>query len=110
MPSAVINNGFTTGHFPLEGGVRQGDSLSPYLFIIAVEILYIKIREDNNIQGFKIDGEILQLSSFANDMTLFLQDNSSCSASVFETLELFGECSGLKVKKYLPLETVPYKM
>ena len=96
VSSAVINNGFATGHFPLERGVRQGDPLSPYLFIIAVEILALRIREDNNIQGFKIRQEILKLSSFADDMTCFLKDNSSYNA-LFETLESFGECSGLKV-------------
>ena len=76
VSSAVMNNGFTTGHFPLERGVRQGDPLSPYLFIIAIEILAIKIRQDNNIQGFKIGQEILKLSSFTDDMTCFLKDNS----------------------------------
>ena len=91
-----MNNGFTTGHFPFERGVRQSDPLSPYLFIIAIEILAIKIREDNNIQGFKIGQEILKLSSFADDMTCFLKDNSLYNA-LFETIELFGECSGLKV-------------
>ena len=96
VSSAVMNNGFTTGHFPLERGVRQGDPLSSYLFIIAIEILAIKIRQDNNIQGSKIGQEILMLSSFADDMTCFLKDNSSYNA-LFETLEFFGECSGLKV-------------
>ena len=96
VSSAVMNNGFTTGLFPLERGVRQGDPLSPYLFIIAVEILAIRIREDNNIQGFKFGHEVLKLSSFADDMTCFLKDNSSYNA-LFEALELFGECSGLKV-------------
>ena len=95
VSSAVMNNGFTTGHFPLERGVRQGDPLSLYLFI-AIEILAIKIREDNNIQGFKIRQEIFKLSSFADDMTCFLKDNSSYNA-LFETLEFFGKCSGLIV-------------
>ena len=33
--SCVINNGRSTGYFRLEQGIRQGDSLSAYLFILA---------------------------------------------------------------------------
>ena len=39
------------------------------LLIIAVEILAIKIREDNNFKGFKIGQEIFKLSSFMDDIT-----------------------------------------
>ena len=49
-----MNNGKTSGYFKLERGVRQGDPLSPYLFILAVELLAIKIRNDKDIRGFKI--------------------------------------------------------
>ena len=46
-------------------------SLSPYLFIIALEILTIKIRNDDSIKGFKIGGETTKLSLFADDVPVF---------------------------------------
>ena len=51
ISSSVINNGYTTGPFPILKGVRQGDPLSAYLVIICVEVLAISIRSDKQIQG-----------------------------------------------------------
>jgi len=76
--------------------VRQGDPLSPYLFIIALETLTIKIRNNDSIKGFKIGGETTKLSLFADDMTCFVRDKESY-ASLFAILESFGSCSGLRV-------------
>ena len=41
-----MNDGTTSNYFPLEQGVRQGDPLSPYLFIVVVETLAIAIRQN----------------------------------------------------------------
>ena len=85
VSSCVMNNGFTSGPFSLSRGVRQGDPLSPYLFILALEILAIKIRNDNNIQGIRIGEKIVKLTLFADDMTCFIKDIRSYSI-LFETL------------------------
>ena len=88
MSSCVINHGqFTSGLFSLSRGVRQRDPLSPYLFILALEILAVKIRNDNSIQGIRIGEKIVKLTLFADDMTCFIKDFRSYSI-LFETLGL----------------------
>ena len=37
--SCVINGGNTTQYFHLERGARQGDPISVYIFILALEVL-----------------------------------------------------------------------
>ena len=68
-----MSNGFTTDPFSLGRGVREGDPLSPYLFILTLETLDIRIIEDSNIWGLKIGDEVIKLSPFADDMTGILK-------------------------------------
>ena len=49
ISSCFLNNGFSTAPFPVERGVRQGDPLSAYLFIMVLEILCISIRRSKDI-------------------------------------------------------------
>ena len=74
VSSCVLNNGFATSSFAVERGVRQGDPLSAYLFIIALEVLCVNIRNSNDIRGIKVDNEEIKVSLFADDLTGFLKD------------------------------------
>ena len=46
VESEVINGGHMTNYFRVSRGVREGCSLSPLLFILCVEILAQKIRQN----------------------------------------------------------------
>ena len=70
ISSCVLNNGFSTAPFDVQRGVRQGDPLSSYLFIV-LEILTISIRSNKNVQGIMVDGEEIKLELFADDLTAF---------------------------------------
>ena len=84
--------------FKVERGVRQGDPLSPYLFIIALELLLIKIRNDSCIKGIKTDNAEVKLAAFADDLITFLHDKGS-PEHLFSTLDAFEGCCGLKLTK-----------
>lgn len=86
--SCVINNGLCCDYFNIERGVRQGDPLSPYLFVTAVEILGIAIRNKDSIKGIEINDLETKLLQFADDTTAVLSDLNSANA-LFSLLEEF---------------------
>ena len=91
-----MNNGFTADLFQVRRGVRQGDPLSPLLFILAIEILATQIRQDDNIHGVMVKNEEIKLTLFADDMTCFLNDINSY-LQLCRLLEDFYKYSGLRI-------------
>ena len=96
IESCVMNNGNKSGYFKLERSVRQGDPLSPYLFIMIIELLAIKIRNTPEIQGVQIFDQEVKLSIYADDLTGLLSNVRSVK-KMLDTLKDFGKASGLKI-------------
>ena len=96
IQSCIINNGLCSHYFKIERGVKQGDPLSSYLFVTAVEILAIAIRNQNDIKEIKINELETKLLQFADDTTVILLDLDSARA-LFALLDCFEKVSGVKL-------------
>jgi len=72
IQSCVINNGITSDYFMIERGARQGDPLSPYLVVVAVETLAIAIRQNSLVKGITIGKKETKLLQYTDDTTAVL--------------------------------------
>jgi len=108
--TSVLVNGSPTDEFPLGRGLRQGDPLSPFLFLLAAEgfnVLMESLNRANLFSGFQVGVNALTTVSHLQfeDDTLILGDKSWANIRAMRAiLLLFQSLSGLKVnfsKSYL---------
>jgi len=97
--SCIINNGHISPFFALERGLRQGCPLSPYLFILVVELLSIYIRKNKKIQGISLGKHVSKVHQYADDTFITTLNNKECIAEIFKAISKFGEISGLQLNK-----------
>ena len=57
--------------FDVKRGTRQGDPLSPCVYLICAEMLSLLIHQNKIIHGVKMLDEERLLSQFADDATFF---------------------------------------
>ena len=98
ISSCIINNGICSADINVSRRVRQGDPLSPYLLVLAIELLAIAIRQSKDIAGITIGSTEFKLNQYADDLTVTLANLKSVEA-LFMLLENFEKCSGLKVNQ-----------
>jgi hypothetical protein len=94
--SAVIHNGHLPELFLLER-VRQCDSLSPYLFILVLELLSAALNNDPLVSDVTINGSEYLLSQHADDSTLILGDDKNSLEQALNIFDCFSVCAGLRV-------------
>ena len=99
LQSSVMNGGFMTNYFEISRGVRQGCLLSPSLFILAVELLALKIRQNPNCGGIQLpNDQEVKISQFADDTTIITSSVDSLKSHL-QVIDWFGTVSGLKLNK-----------
>lgn len=97
---SVKVNGGLEGYFGASAGLRQGDPISPYLFVIAMECLNLCIskytRDTNFSYHWRCSKVQLTHLVFADDLMLFCKGDEYSIRLLFQGVNLFSRISGLK--------------
>lgn len=100
--SAVLLNGVAGKDFKCKRGVRQGDPLSPLLFVLAADLLQSVINRafyDGIIQPPfpQQDGIPFLIVQYADDTLIIMQASESQLNSLKDILQTFTSSTGLRV-------------
>ncbi|RVW35151.1 BTB/POZ and MATH domain-containing protein 4 [Vitis vinifera] len=101
----VMINGVPAGFFSNSKGLRQGDPLSPYLFVLGMEVLSNLIRravDGGFLSGCRIRGRgeeemIVSHLLFADDTIIFCEASKEQLSALSWILAWFEVASGLRI-------------
>ena len=107
----ILINGAPIENIKPTRGIRQGDPLSTYLFIICANILSCMLLDIENkglIQGIDLRKGEMPISHlfFADDILLFMKLNKQTPEKLKEVLENFCKMSGQKINDSKSVMTV----
>ncbi|CAL1408297.1 unnamed protein product [Linum trigynum] len=99
---SVLMNGSPSGFFSPSRGLRQGDPLSPLLFLLCTEGFSALLRKaitENKLEGIKVAPRAPRISHlfFADDSYLFLRGTLQECENLMVVLNEYEELSGQKV-------------
>lgn len=96
---SVLLNGNSHGYIRPERGIRQGDPLSPFLFIMCAEALVSCLNSSEvagRLNGIKLSASCPSVHHllFADDSLLLCKANLEEAQEILDCLRLYGEASG----------------
>ncbi|CAL1358706.1 unnamed protein product [Linum trigynum] len=99
---SVLMNGTPSGFFTASRGLRQGDPLSPLLFVLCTEGFAALLRQaitEKKLEGVKVAPRAPRISHlfFADDSYLFLHGSLQECENLIEVLNEYEELSGQRV-------------
>ncbi|KAJ9549144.1 hypothetical protein OSB04_021687 [Centaurea solstitialis] len=99
---SVLVNGSPTEEFSMQRGIRQGDPLAPFLFIIAMEALNVAIKDARSsgvLDGIKLpnNGPLISHFFYADDALFVGRWSARNVLNLLRILRCFHLSSGLKV-------------
>lgn len=96
---SVKINGALEGFFKAKSGLRQGDPLSPYLFVIAMEVLTACLKSATSVGDFSYHWRAKAAGVshliFADDLFLFCKGDIPSVKALMRGVEIFSLASGL---------------
>ncbi|GJW10716.1 RNA-directed DNA polymerase, eukaryota, reverse transcriptase zinc-binding domain protein [Tanacetum coccineum] len=100
--ASILVNGSPTSEFSINRGLRQGDPLSPFLFILVMEGLHNAFAEavgNGLISGININNSTINISHlfFADDVIITTDWNARDLENIIRVLHVFYLASGLKI-------------
>jgi hypothetical protein len=112
---SVLVNGSPSDFFSSSRGLRQGDPLSPLLFLLVMEVLSRMLRkmaEDGFLTGFSVGRDVsISHLLFADDSILFCDANPQHLIYIQLVLTFFEAVTGLRVNlrksEMVPVGDVP---
>ncbi|XP_060182850.1 uncharacterized protein LOC132612777 [Lycium barbarum] len=101
---SIIINGTRFGFFHSSRGLKQGDPLSPTLFIIAAEVLSRGLNQLNinsNFNGFSMSKNGTQINHvcYADDLILFRSGERKSMRLLMKVLREYQEASGQEINR-----------
>ncbi|GJY85444.1 RNA-directed DNA polymerase, eukaryota, reverse transcriptase zinc-binding domain protein [Tanacetum coccineum] len=99
---SILVNGCPTEEFQYGKGLKQGDPLSPFLFILIMESLHLsfqRIVDEGMFKGIKLGGDMVNLSHmfYADDAVFVGQWCESNITTLVHVLDCFYKVSGLRI-------------